>query len=163
MTSVGAAETTKAIEQFRLQLVEGDQDGGAMRAKATMMHAKAKAALAKEGATVLGSTDGKDWPIVDAAVLWPQFGHSSDCDPGTTACAFPHQAFVFAWDVKNVTLTGKGTIDANSKFDTWWGCAKDLSKAPCSGHGRPHLLDIYNGVDVEMRRAEEGDDAMDTT
>ena len=100
------------------------------------------------GATVLGSPDGDDWPLVDAATLWPQFGHGSDCVPGTAACARMHQAFVLAWQVVNLTLTGSGTIDAGATKDTWWKCANDLTQPPCSGHSRPHLLGVYNASGV---------------
>lgn len=31
--------------------------------------------LIEQGATVLGSTRGEDWPLVIAAEVWPQFGH----------------------------------------------------------------------------------------
>ena len=39
----------------------------------------------EKGATVLGSTDGDDWPVIDIHAEWPQFG-----DPPA------HQALVFA-------------------------------------------------------------------
>lgn len=92
------------------------------------------------GATVRGSQQGADWPLVHAQTVWPQFGHGSDCTPGTPACAWMHQAFVFAWNAVNVTIAGGGTLDGGASHDTWWTCAHDLSKPPCDGHGRPHLV-----------------------
>jgi polygalacturonase len=57
-------------------------------------------------ATVLGSTRGDDWPLVVAAEVWPQFGHGSDCVPGTPECTFMHQSLLFAWNATNVTVSG---------------------------------------------------------
>ena len=90
------------------------------------------------GGTILGSPDGTDWPLVDAGVVWPQFGHGSDCKPGTPECRLMHQALIFAWRATNVSIGGGGTIDGRGK--EWWACADDLDKPPCAGHSRPHLL-----------------------
>lgn len=89
------------------------------------------------GVTLLGSTDGGDWPLLVARTVWPQMGHGSDCTPGSESCRLMHQAFVFSWQTRNVSVGGGGTIDTQGKV--WWDCAKDLSKAPCNGYGRPHL------------------------
>eukprot|EP00949_MAST-11_sp_MAST-11-sp1_P002113 g2113.t1 len=101
-------------------------------------------------ATILGSPDGEDWPIVHTASLWPQFGHSSDCDPGTHGCEFSHSALILAVNISNLRLEGTGTIDGGATADSWWKCARHLDEAPCSGYGRPHLLDVYNGKNVSM-------------
>ena len=88
--------------------------------------------------TILGSKDGADWPLIDAGAVWPQFGHGSDCQPGTEACRLMHQALIFAWRATNVSIGGGGTIDGQGK--EWWACAQDLDQPPCAGHARPHLL-----------------------
>eukprot|EP00051_Salpingoeca_urceolata_P020689 m.313611 g.313611 ORF g.313611 m.313611 type:complete len:427 (-) comp19664_c0_seq11:3147-4427(-) len=103
------------------------------------------------GATVLGSLESDDWPLVTAADVWPQFGHGSDCEPGTESCRLMHQAFVFAWSASNITVGGGGTIDARGGDAGWWDCAHDLAKSPCKGYGRPHLMMISNVTDVEVR------------
>ena len=105
------------------------------------------AELAVEG-TILGSHDGTQWPLVDAGAVWPQFGHGSDCTPGTEQCRLMHQALIFAWRATNITLSGHGTVDARGQ--PWWDCARDLSKPPCSGHGRPHLLMLSNVTGVKV-------------
>eukprot|EP01052_Picozoa_sp_SAG31_P016948 SAG31_NODE_1142_length_9696_cov_3.874232_2_plen_263_part_00 len=103
------------------------------------------------GATVLGSTRGSDWPLVEAAVVWPQFGAASDCSPrGAEKCRFMHQALVFSWNTTNVTMTGGGAFDCNSQKSTWWNCAHDLSKPPCSGAGRAHCVMFSNSTDVTV-------------
>ena len=89
------------------------------------------------GAKVLGSTQGEDWPLLVAATVWPQFGHGSDCESGAESCRLMHQALMFSWNAVNVTMGGGGAWDCNSQKETWWACARDLSKAPCSGYGRP--------------------------
>ena len=45
---------------------------------------------------VKGNTRDKDdpWPSVDASKVWPQFGHGSDCQPGSQSCARTNQASV---------------------------------------------------------------------
>jgi hypothetical protein len=102
------------------------------------------------GATVLGSTRGEDWPLLDARAVWPQFGHGSDCVPGAESCRLMHQALIFSWGAVNVSMGGGGSWDCNSQKDTWWGCARDLSKPPCSGYGRPHCLMFSNVTDVRV-------------
>lgn len=104
----------------------------------------------ESNATIRGSMDGIDWPLLDAGVIWPQFGHGSDCEPGTESCRLMHQALFFAWNEKNITFSGAGTIDANANFDTWWKCADDLSLSPCDNYSRPHLLMLSNTVDVQL-------------
>ena len=94
----------------------------------------------EKDATVLGSWNGKDWPLVDAGVIWPQFGHASDCTPGTPECRLMHQPFLFAWHETNITLTGGGMVDGNANASNWWNCARHLELEPCNGHARPHLL-----------------------
>ena len=102
------------------------------------------------GATILGSTRGDDWPLVVARTVWPQMGHGSDCPPGTESCRLMHQALVFGWGETNVSLSGGGALDCNAQKDTWWSCARDLAKPPCSGYGRPHCLMLSNVSDVEV-------------
>ena len=102
------------------------------------------------GATVLGSTRGEDWPLLTAAVVWPQFGHGSDCVPGQESCRLMHQALLFSWGASNVTLGGGGTFDCNSRKETWWKCARTLSEPPCNGYGRPHCIMFSNATDVEV-------------
>ena len=99
-------------------------------------------------AVVLGSTYGDDWPLVDAAAVWPWFGHGSDCDPGTEACRLMHQALLFAWNESNVTLGGGGMIDCNASPQSWWGCAQNLSRPPCNGYARPHCVMLANSSGV---------------
>lgn len=105
----------------------------------------------ESGATILGnSNDTADpWPLLDAGAVWPQFGHGSDCIPGSAECRLMHQALIFAWQVTNVTIEGSGTIDAQG--GPFWACASSLTAWPCSGHGRPHLLMISNATDVVVR------------
>lgn len=102
------------------------------------------------GATVLGSTRGVDWPLLHAATVWPQFGHGSDCKPGTESCRLMHQALLFSWNATNVSLGGGGQFDCNAQKSTWWECARDLSKSPCNGYGRPHCMMFSNITDVEV-------------
>lgn len=101
-------------------------------------------------ATVLGSTKGDDWPPVVAREVWPQFGHGSDCVPGSPECRLMHQSLLFAWDATNVSMTGGGNFDCNSQPGTWWGCAAHLDAPPCSGHSRPHCIMLANVTDVEV-------------
>eukprot|EP00936_MAST-01D_sp_MAST-1D-sp1_P000926 g926.t1 len=104
----------------------------------------------ERGATILGSTRGKDWPLLVAANVWPQFGHGSDCVPGTESCRLMHQSLVFARDVRNVTVRGGGVLDCNAQSGTWWRCAKNLSEPPCSGYARPHCAMFSNTSVVEV-------------
>eukprot|EP00041_Stephanoeca_diplocostata_P013141 m.227352 g.227352 ORF g.227352 m.227352 type:complete len:435 (+) comp19235_c0_seq1:177-1481(+) len=103
------------------------------------------------GARVLGSTRGQDWPLVNARAVWPQFGHGSDCVPGSQSCFFMHQSLMFSWNATNITIQGNGTFDCNAQPDTWWKCAHNLTLPPCNGYGRPHCVMFANATDVEMK------------
>ena len=49
-----------------------------------------------ESVTVLGTSGLRgDWPLVVAKTVWPQFGHGSDCTPGTEQCRLMHQGKSF--------------------------------------------------------------------
>ena len=78
------------------------------------------------------------------------FDQGSDCVPGTAQCGMMHQSLLFGWRLHNVTITGGGTFDCNSKKDTWWSCASNISQPPCSGAGRPHCVMLSSVNDVEM-------------
>ena len=96
----------------------------------------------EKGATVLGSADGDDWPVVNTRTEWPQF----DNPPA-------HQALVFAWQANNITLTGGGTIDGNANSKTWWHCDNHgypVSNPPCNGFSRPRIIEIFEARDVVM-------------
>lgn len=62
-----------------------------------------------------------------------------------------HQAFIFAWRASNVTFEGGGVVDCGSREDTWWRCAKDLSRPPCGGYGRPHCIMFSDARHVVVR------------
>ena len=101
------------------------------------------------GVTILGHSKGELWPLVDPNRVWPQFGHGSDCTPGDEDCRLMHQALIFSWNSTNITLSGGGTVDGNGA--SWWqGCAGDLSKPPCSGHARPHLVFISSASNIRL-------------
>lgn len=102
------------------------------------------------GATILGNTADRNetWPLVDAGVVWPQFGHGDACVPGNRDCRLLRQAFVFAWGVHNVSIEGRGTIDGQGA--PYWACASEWARFPCSGHARPHLLMISDASDIRM-------------
>ena len=97
----------------------------------------------EKGATVLGSADGDDWPVVNIHTEWPQFS-----DPPA------HQALVFAWQANNITLTGGGTIDGNANSKTWWHCDSHdypVSNPPCNGFSRPRIIEIFEARDVVIK------------
>lgn len=92
-----------------------------------------------EGATILGHTDTKRYPIVP--------GHTYDCITGQTLefgswegnSVDMHQALVFAEYAEDITIIGPGTIDGNAQNSIWW----QNPKAPI---GRPRLL-FFNRCD----------------
>ena len=99
-------------------------------------------ALVKIQGNIIAMTNSKDWPLLDARAVWPQFGHGSDCEPGTEQCRLMHQALIFAWNRTNISLSGRGFIDGQGQ--DWWKCADNLDDHPCSGYARPHLLFMSN-------------------
>merc|ERR1712079_824360 len=104
--------------------------------------------IIEHGAAVMGVTKGDAWPLLVASIVWPQFGHGSDCKPGTEECRLMRQSLFFAWNTVNVSLTGQGTIDGQGK--NWWACSKRLAAMPCNGYARPHLLMLANVTGAYM-------------
>ena len=96
--------------------------------------------------TIMGSSSGDDWPLVDALAVWPQMGHGSDCTGGN--CRWMHQALIFGWNIVNVTISGGGAVDGHGA--SWWACADALDQAPCGGFPRPHLLMMSNSSRVRV-------------
>ncbi len=102
----------------------------------------------EEGATLLFTTDPKEFPVV--FTRW----EGMDC--------YNYQPCIYAIDATNVALTGKGTVDGAAENENWWRmCAK-----PVYGYtdgiisqkiGRPLLQEWNeNGVPAEKRILGEG-------
>ena len=104
----------------------------------------------QSGATVLGSRDGNHWPLVSVGELLPQFGVDRDCAVQSGTCGIMHQALVFAWRARNVSVGGGGTIDCNADWETWWGCYEGLTSPPCNGYSRPSCVLVSDTTDVVL-------------
>eukprot|EP00928_Gymnodinium_smaydae_P012119 TRINITY_DN14409_c0_g1_i1.p1 TRINITY_DN14409_c0_g1~~TRINITY_DN14409_c0_g1_i1.p1 ORF type:complete len:466 (+),score=49.62 TRINITY_DN14409_c0_g1_i1:67-1398(+) len=104
----------------------------------------------ESGATLLASTRGEDWPLIDVAAVMPQWGYSRDCDKVNEGCRLTHQSFLFSWNTTNVSFGGGGVIDCNARFDTWWACAHNFSRSPCNGYSRPHCVLVTSAANVVM-------------
>lgn len=63
--------------------------------------------VVSEGATLLFSYNIRLYPLVKTR--W----EGVDC--------WNYQPLIYAYDCKNVAITGKGTIDGNGSKETWWG------------------------------------------
>ena len=102
----------------------------------------------EEGATLLFTTDPKEFPVV--FTRW----EGMDC--------YNYQPCIYAIDAENVALTGKGTVDGAAENGNWWRmCGK-----PVYGYtdgiisqkiGRPLLQEWNeNGTPVEKRVLGDG-------
>ena len=121
------------------------------------------------GATILCSTRGEDYPLVQ---VLPWIPFDSPAAPGY----WPQPCVYFdggaegryADGGRNITVQGPGTLDGQGKG--WWSCMlKDKGLTPpcltappypaalvsnksnTLGGGRPHLIIVRNATDVTMR------------
>ena len=105
--------------------------------------------VVEKGATLLFAFDTKLYPLVltrwEGLDLW----NYSPC--------------IYAYDERDVAITGEGTIDGNGSNETWWPmCGKDrfgwTEQTPESQKtSRPQLLKMAeDGVDVSERRFGQG-------
>ena len=92
------------------------------------------------GATLFGSTT-VDWPLVSVDSVWPGYGY--DGDP---SYLFTHQALLFSWRTRNISVGGGGTIDCGGA--RWNNCQMNVSKPPCFGHTRPRCVVFSNSTGV---------------
>lgn len=100
----------------------------------------------QENATVLGSQNGSDFPLLTVREFWPQFGQDRDAPAGSEAARLMHQPMLFSWNTTNVSITGGGTWDCNGFI--WRSCMHNMSLPPCNGHSRPHCVFFANATDV---------------
>lgn len=101
----------------------------------------------EEGATLLFTTDLKEYPIV--RTRW----EGVDC--------YNYQPMIYAYEQTNIGITGKGTIDGGASRDNWWA----MCGAPRFGYkegivsqriGRPILLE-WNEKEVPVEKRILGD------
>ncbi|XP_028770981.1 probable polygalacturonase [Neltuma alba] len=85
-------------------------------------------------AVILGSTDFKDWPVVDPL---PSYGRGRELPGGR------HKALIYGRNLTDVIITGNnGTIDGQGS--SWWNSfwSKTLD------YTRPHLVELMNSTGV---------------
>lgn len=97
-----------------------------------------------EGAVLLGSTAKEDYPVIPAETEDPV---TKEMIPTGTweGNAFPmYQSLVFAENVCDIRIVGRGTVDGNAQNGTWWHNVKEYTV------GRPRLLffGMCDGVTV---------------
>ena len=97
-----------------------------------------------KGATLLFAFDTSLYPIVKTR--W----EGLDC--------MNYQPCIYAYQAKDIAITGEGTIDGNGGTDTWWKmCGKDTfgwneDVTESQQVGRPQLFDMAEaGVPIEKR------------
>lgn len=104
----------------------------------------------EEGATLLFTTDLKEYPLV--LTRW----EGMDC--------YNYQPCIYALEQENIAITGKGTIDGAGENANWWrmcGAVKygwEADKGIVSQRiGRPILMEWNeNGTPVEQRKMGDG-------
>ena len=100
--------------------------------------------VVEKGATLLFAFDTKLYPIVKTR--W----EGLDC--------MNYQPCIYAYQAKDIAITGEGTIDGNGSWKTWWSmCAKgdlanDKKIIETQRIGRPQLFKMAeDGVPIEQR------------
>jgi polygalacturonase len=91
-----------------------------------------------EGATVRFSQDPKDYPIVLTRF------EGTEC--------MNYSPFIYAFEQRNIAITGAGTLDGQSDRDHWWNWARGAAGAPNQRKARTALMEMgEKGVPVAER------------
>ncbi|AAK78335.1 polygalacturonase [Clostridium acetobutylicum] len=77
----------------------------------------------EEGSVLLGLKEREHYPILKANISMTNRDFYLGSWEGNEADCFA--SLITAINVENVNIIGKGTIDGNSDFDTWWFKAKE--------------------------------------
>ncbi len=103
-----------------------------------------------EGATLIGVTEESLFPIVPAYYIDPVTGEVTELSSWEGEAFDCHQSFISGHFLSNVSVVGKGIIDANAENSTWWDNPKRKDAA------RPKLLFLnrcdnilFHGVTVQ--------------
>ncbi|XP_010544928.1 PREDICTED: probable polygalacturonase [Tarenaya hassleriana] len=87
-----------------------------------------------KGATILGSMDPGDWPVVDPL---PSYGRGRELPGGR------HRSLIYGQNLTDVVITGEnGTIDGQGSV--WW----DWFRNGELNYTRPHLVELVNSTGV---------------
>ena len=116
----GTTKDTAAIQQAVDECSAGKGGGTVVLEAGTYVSApillKSNMTLElKKGATLLGSPDHEDYPVI-----------TEFRQPG-------HQALVSAVNAENVSITGEGTIDGNGA--SWWHTMRGAAPSAVAGSG----------------------------
>ncbi|XP_013749459.2 probable polygalacturonase [Brassica napus] len=85
-----------------------------------------------KGATILGSTNSENWPVVDPL---PSYGRGREL-PGRR-----HRSLIYGQNLTDVVITGEnGTIDGQGSI--WW----DWFRNGELNYTRPHLVELINAT-----------------
>jgi len=98
--------------------------------------------------TILGSPNSTGYVLVDPL---PWYGP----DPPQKLAARnvaqdprEWQPLISSFGASNISILGTGVVDGQG--EPWWGCASNMSLAPCSGYPRPHGIRLVGGSGFEI-------------
>ena len=92
-----------------------------------------------EGATILGHTDTKRYPVIPGHTFDMVNGNEIEFGTWEGNSVKMHQALIFAEYAEDITIIGPGTVDGNAQNSIWW-------QNPKAEIGRPRLL-FFNRCD----------------
>jgi polygalacturonase len=96
--------------------------------------------------TILGSPNATGYVLMDY-LNW--YGPDAPQKVFRDAAGLPADTrewspFIGSWyQSGNISITGSGTIDGAG--ESWWQCADNMTRAPCSGYPRPHGVRFVGG------------------
>lgn len=94
----------------------------------------------EEGATILGSPNKSDYPVIPGKLADMQTGKEVHFGTWEGLAVEMHQALIFAEYAEDISIVGQGTINGNGEAGGWW---IDVMNYPI---GRPRLL-FFNRCD----------------
>ena len=133
-----AIEACHAAGGGRVVIPAGEWDTGAI-------HLKSRVNLhVSKGATVRFSTNSFEYPVVFSR--W----EGIEC--------MSYSALIYAFEQKDIAVTGEGTLDGQADWDTWWAWNdKKKSKPTRQQAARDRLVKMgETGVPVDQRTFGEG-------
>jgi len=73
-----------------------------------------------DGAVLLGDPEESHWPVLPGELTDPATGEAVQISSFEGEPQTCHKSFISAYFAEDITITGRGRLDANAQNSTWW-------------------------------------------